>query len=98
MKIDKDNYRTGIGYLLHPDHQQKGIIQEEVKAILTYGFTTMQLNSVKANVNPASEDSRNYCLKINLLKRVVLEKTITITGIFSILIFYNFLTPLIYKE
>jgi ribosomal-protein-alanine N-acetyltransferase len=62
-RIDKENYRAEIGYLLHPGQQGKGLMQEAVEMVLKYGFQTMKLHSVEANVNPANNSS------IKLLKK-----------------------------
>ena len=56
-KTDKENHRAEIGYMLVPEHQQKGMMQEAVTVILEYGFRTMKLHSVEANVNPYNPGS-----------------------------------------
>src|SRR5438067_3727381 len=66
--INKEHYRSEIGYVLHTDFQGKGIMQEAMVAILKYGFETMNLHSVEANVNPDNVSSiklleRNYFVK-----------------------------------
>jgi [ribosomal protein S5]-alanine N-acetyltransferase len=62
-KTDKENHRAEIGYMLNPEHQQKGMMQEAITAALEYGFNTMQLHSVEANVNP------NNAASIKLLEK-----------------------------
>ena len=62
-KIVKEHYRAEIGYVLHPGYQGKGIMQEAMTVILNYGFKTMKLHSIEANVNPNNRSS------IKLLKR-----------------------------
>jgi ribosomal-protein-alanine N-acetyltransferase len=61
--IFKEHYRAEIGYVLHPGFQGKGIMQEAISAVLEYGFTTMNIHSVEANVNPYNHAS------IKLLER-----------------------------
>jgi [ribosomal protein S5]-alanine N-acetyltransferase len=56
-RIEKEHYRAEIGYLLNPVHQGKGIMQEAIKVVLQYGFETMKLHSVEANVNPSNTAS-----------------------------------------
>lgn len=51
-RIIKAHYRAEIGYLLHPGLQGKGLMQEAITAVIRYGFDTMNLHSVEANVNP----------------------------------------------
>ncbi len=53
-RITKEHYRAEIGYLLHPDFQRQGIMTEALAAAVDFGFQTMGLHSVEANVNPAN--------------------------------------------
>jgi [ribosomal protein S5]-alanine N-acetyltransferase len=62
-RMQKEHYRAEIGYALHPEHQGNGLMQEALNAVLDYGFNTMNLHSVEANVNP------NNAASINLLQR-----------------------------
>ena len=62
-RIMKEHHRAEIGYLLHPDYQSKGIMQEAFAATIDYGFIIMRLHSVEANVNPDNAAS------IKLLER-----------------------------
>ncbi len=62
-KFDFPNFRAEIGYMLHPEHQGKGLMSEAMKSVLEYGFHTIGLHSVEANVNPENEAS------IRLLER-----------------------------
>lgn len=94
-KIDKENYRTEIGYLLHSDHQQKGIMQEAIEAVLTYGFTTMQLHSVEANVNPANEASKKLLLKNKFIQEGYFRENFYYNGQFLDSAIYTLLAPLV---
>jgi ribosomal-protein-alanine N-acetyltransferase len=62
-RMQKEHYRAEIGYMLHPDHHRQGIMQEAMEAVLGYGFDTMQLHSVEANINP-----------LNIASAKILEK------------------------
>jgi [ribosomal protein S5]-alanine N-acetyltransferase len=66
--IQKEHYRTEIGYNLHPAFQGKGIMREAAQAALDYGFTTIGFHSVEANVNPENDSS------IALLERLRFTK------------------------
>ncbi len=61
--IQKEHYRAEIGYVLHPDFQGKGIMQEAMTAIIKFGFQAMSLHSIEANTNPNNTSS------IKLLER-----------------------------
>jgi ribosomal-protein-alanine N-acetyltransferase len=62
-RIEKEHHRAEIGYLLRPDFQGKGIMQEALTVALKYAFDTMKLHSIEANVNPQNAAS------IKLLER-----------------------------
>jgi ribosomal-protein-alanine N-acetyltransferase len=57
------HHRAEIGYQLFSEYWGKGIMSEAVRAVINYGFNTMKLHSIEAQVNPQNEAS------INLLKR-----------------------------
>jgi len=62
-KLEKENYRAEIGYLLHPAFYRKGIMHEAFQAVIPYGFNSIKLHSIEANVNPENTAS------IKLLER-----------------------------
>ncbi|WP_184550410.1 GNAT family N-acetyltransferase [Mucilaginibacter sp. FT3.2] len=62
-RIEKENHRAEIGYLLNPTHQGKGIMQEAVRAVIDFGFDVLKLHSIQANVSPQNTPS------ISLLER-----------------------------
>ena len=88
-RIEKENYRAEIGYLLNPLHQGKGLMQEAIATVLKYGFETMLLHSVEANVNPGNEASIKLLEKNSFVKE----------GYFKENYFYNgqFLDSAIYS-
>jgi [ribosomal protein S5]-alanine N-acetyltransferase len=61
--IQTDHYRAEIGYILHPDHWNKGLMKEAVQAVIDYGFTQLKLHSIEGHINPA-----------NIVSGIVLEK------------------------
>ena len=54
----KEHYRAEVGYMMHPGHYGKGIMDEALKAVLDYGFNTIGLHSIEANVSPDNTASR----------------------------------------
>src|SRR4030095_1006675 len=61
--IKQEHYRAEIGYALHTRFQGRGLMQEAMTAVLDYGFNSLKLHSVEANVNP------NNAASIKLLDR-----------------------------
>jgi len=56
-RIDKENFRAEIGYMLHPGFQGRGIMQEAMEKVLSYGFKELNFHSIEAQVNIANAAS-----------------------------------------
>lgn len=93
-RIDKANYRAEIGYMLHPSQHKKGYMQEAISATLEYGFTTMRLHSVEANINPANEASKKILEKNNFLQKAFFRQNYYYNGQFLDSSIYSLLNPL----
>ena len=72
--ITKEHYRSEIGYVLHPHHHKKGIMQEAMTAVLEYGFKTMQLHSIEANVNPKNVASIKLLQRNNFIREAYFKE------------------------
>lgn len=57
-KIEKDNHRADIGYMLHPEYQRQGLMGEAMTVVLRYGFDVVGLHSIVADINPGNAASR----------------------------------------
>lgn len=51
-RIDKENYRGEIGYMIEPNLQGKGLMFEALQKVVEYGFKEMKLHSLEAQINP----------------------------------------------
>lgn len=67
-KIDKDNYRAEIGYMIHPDHWNKGMMSEALTRVIDHGFNKMQIHSIEAIINPDNNVSRKLLMKFGFIK------------------------------
>ena len=87
--ITKQHYRAEMGYVLHPDHQGKGIMQEAMSEVLQYGSTVMKLHSVEARVDPENTASIKLLERSNFIRE----------GLFKEDYFYNrkFLETAVYS-
>jgi diamine N-acetyltransferase len=43
--------RAGIGILIHPDFQKKGLASEALKLMISYAFSHLQLHQLYANIS-----------------------------------------------
>ena len=57
-RIDKQNSRGDIGYVLHPDYWSKGYMTETLDTLIRFGFRDLNLHSYAANVNIENENSK----------------------------------------
>jgi ribosomal-protein-alanine N-acetyltransferase len=51
-RIEKENYRAEIGYMLEPDLQGKGLMYEALQKVIEFGFSEMKLHSIEAKIDP----------------------------------------------
>lgn len=92
-KMQKENYRAEIGYLLHPSLQGKGYMSEALKAVLHYGFAAMQLHSVEANVNPANAASGRLLERNGFVREAYFRENYFYNGKFMDSTVYSLLAP-----
>ncbi|MDN5287201.1 MAG: family N-acetyltransferase [Mucilaginibacter sp.] len=67
-RIEKENYRAEIGYLLNPAYQGAGLMQEAIDAVIPHGFGSMNLHTIQANVNPGNAASIKLLEKNNFMR------------------------------
>lgn len=92
--IQKQHYRAEIGYALHPDEQGKGLMQEALTAVLDYGFQTMQLHTVEANVNPSNAASIKLLERNGFVREGYFRENYYYNGRFLDSAIYSLCTPL----
>jgi len=91
-RMEKEHYRAEIGYLLHPALQGKGIMQEALTAVLSYGFQIMKLHSVIANVNPDNSASIKLLERNNFIREGYFKESYFYDGNFLDSAIYSLLT------
>jgi RimJ/RimL family protein N-acetyltransferase len=91
--IQKEHYRSEIGYALHPLHQGKGLMQEAMTEVLDYGFKTMHLHSVEANVNPRNVSSIKLLERNNFIREAYHRENYFYKGKFLDSAIYSLITP-----
>ena len=93
-QIEQENYRAEIGYTLLPAYHRKGIMNEAMKAALDYGFNTMNLHSVEANVNPENLGSIKVLEKNNFIREGYFRENYFFEGKFLDSAVYSLVPPL----
>ena len=67
-RIQWENNRSEIGYMLLPEAQGRGIITEAVKLIVEYGFDHMKMHSLEAVIAPENYASAKVLEKNGFIK------------------------------
>lgn len=79
IAFNRDFHYEEIGYELNRAYWRQGIVAEAISAILTYGFTELQLHRIEAVTDPRNTPSKNLLLKLgftfegNLRQRFLLR-------------------------
>lgn len=93
LRMKKENYRTEIGYMIHPAYQRKGITLEAVNKTIEYAFNTMNFHSIEANINPLNNASISLCEKAGFIKEAYFRENHFFKGKFYDTIIYSKLKP-----
>ncbi len=88
-RIVKEHYRAEIGYLLSPEHWKKGIMKEALNAVVDYAFTTMNLHSIEANINPDNIASDALLESCGFVKEAYHKENYYHDGVFYDSIIYS---------
>ncbi|MEO8211328.1 MAG: GNAT family N-acetyltransferase, partial [bacterium] len=74
-RLIKDHFRGEIGYELHPDYWQKGIMYEALTEIIKFAFTKINLHTIEANIDPKNIASEKLLLKLGFEKEGYLKES-----------------------
>jgi ribosomal-protein-alanine N-acetyltransferase len=80
--IDADHWRAEIGYMLFPEYWNKGLMTEAIKAVLDYGFSTMNLHNIEAQINPDNVRSAALLKKMGFHKEAYFKENYFYDGKF----------------
>jgi ribosomal-protein-alanine N-acetyltransferase len=92
-RLIKPHFRAEIGYELAPEWWGQGVMPEAAGAALTFGFATMGLHSVEAQIHPENTGSRRVLEKLGFVQEGYFrenyyepaEARFTDTAVFSLL-------------
>jgi [ribosomal protein S5]-alanine N-acetyltransferase len=92
-RIDKENHRAEIGYMLEHSLQGKGIMYEALKKVLEYGFMEMKLHSIEAHIDPRNAASAALLKKAGFVQEAYFKENYYLSGRFADTAVYSILTP-----
>lgn len=90
-RIQPENYRAEIGYMLSPDFHGKGIIPEAVNKLIRYGFDDLKLHSIEAVIDPENFASEKVLEKCGFVKEAHLKEAEFWEGKFLDKVIYSLL-------
>lgn len=73
--IETKHKKAEIGYVIHPDFQGKGFMQEAISKVIQYGFEQMKLYVLEAVLDPDNVPSVKLLEKNNFVYNKQEEKT-----------------------
>ncbi|MCR4030003.1 MULTISPECIES: GNAT family N-acetyltransferase [Flavobacterium] len=73
-KMQPENYRAEIGYMLSPDFHGKGIVPEAVNVLINFGFKNLNLHSIEAVIDPENYASEKVLQKCGFVKEAHLRE------------------------
>ena len=82
-RIEKENYRAEVGYMLLPAYWRRGLVNEALKTVLNYGFTKMNLHSIEAKINPRNTASSNLLKRNGFIKEAYFKEDYFFEGKFQ---------------
>ena len=92
-RIEKEHYRGEIGYMLHPEQQGKGLMDEAMKAVLDYGFNVIGLHSVEGQINPTNIASQKILERNGFIREAYFRESYYYNGVFGDYAVYSLLKP-----
>jgi len=81
-RIDLENYRAEIGYMMMPSLWGKGLMSEAIEKVIEYGFDVIKLHSIEANVNPSNNNSIKILKKFKFNKEAYFKENYYFNGKF----------------
>jgi [ribosomal protein S5]-alanine N-acetyltransferase len=81
-RIEKENFRAEIGYMLHPNFWRNGLISESIQAIIEYAFNVIGLHSIEAQIDPNNIGSEKVLQKFGFIKEAYYKENYYYDGDF----------------
>lgn len=90
-RLQPENHRTEIGYMILPEYNGQGITTEAIDAVIEYGFVVMQLHSIEAVIDPENYASEKVLIKNGFVKEAHILENELYEGKFWDTVIYSLL-------
>jgi len=91
FRIQPQNYRAEIGYMILPEYHGQGIVAEAIKEVVRYGFEEMNLHSIEAIIDPGNLASERVLQKNGFVKEAHILENEFFDGKFIDTVIYSLL-------
>jgi ribosomal-protein-alanine N-acetyltransferase len=81
-RMKKEDLRAELGCQLLVEHQQKGYMTEALKAIIRFGFETLNLHSIEADSDPRNTASIRLLEKLGFKREALFRENVYFDGEF----------------
>jgi ribosomal-protein-alanine N-acetyltransferase len=85
------HYRAEIGYGLHPAYSRQGLMGEALAAVVHFGFETLKLHSIEAQLNPENAASIRLLEKHHFRREGYFRENLYFQGQFLDTVVYTLL-------
>lgn len=92
-RIEPENNRGELGYMLHPKYQKQGLMQEALEAVLHYAFDTMLCHTLMADVHPGNQASIKLLERNQFVREGYLRDSIFFDGRYYDAVIYGRINP-----
>ena len=92
-RMQKEHYRSEVGYMLAKEQQGKGIMHEAITAVIRYGFETIRLHSIEAVIAPENRASRRVVEQAGFIQEGHFKESEYFEGRFISKVVYSLLAP-----
>lgn len=92
INIQREHYRTEVGYMMHPAFHRKGLMSEALKAVIQYAFETLHFHSIEAVIDPDNIASENLLIQHNFRKEAHLRENFFFQGQFLDSVIYSLIS------
>jgi ribosomal-protein-alanine N-acetyltransferase len=82
LRMQPENFRTEIGYILDPNYHQQGIMDEALKRVIKYAFEELKFHSLEALIDPENTASERLLIKNNFVKEAHFKEKTFYNGVF----------------
>jgi len=90
-RIEKENYRAEIGYMLAPHLHGKGLMFEAIQRVIAYGFNHLQFHSIEGKIDPRNLASAAVLKKADFVQEAYFKENYFLRGSFADTAVYSLL-------